>query len=85
MSEGLGVADAQSARACCFDPSGGVAWDAMPKNIVLAASVDANHRPDLMIVGQERHVRCPDHVENGQVIRDVEFSRYQRVAARPPP
>ncbi len=40
-----------------------------PENVVFAPAVDADHSKHVVVMGQERHVRRPDKVDDCQVVR----------------
>src|SRR6516164_11606200 len=44
-----------------------------PKNVVLAARVNANDGPHFVVVGPDRHSWPPDDIENGEVTRMIDF------------
>ena len=57
-----GSAQADARR---LDPARRAAY-APPEDIVLATRIDADDRPHAMIVGHDRHHRCPYDIEDGQ-------------------
>ena len=72
VAERFGVADAQERAAGGLDPAASVRQTA-PEDVVLAAAVDADHRPHLMIMRHDRHHRSPDDVEDREVVRVIEL------------
>src|SRR5712692_5676670 len=55
-----------------LDPATGLAGHPPPEDVVLAARVDADDRPHLVIVGHDGHQWFPDDVEDGEIGRPVE-------------
>ena len=68
LAQGGHVAGANGFRACGFDPILRTVLDLAPENIVLAAGVDADHSPHLMVVGFQGHHRAPHKVEDCQIV-----------------
>jgi len=73
VSKRLRVTDAQGACASRSNPTVGIALDAPPEDVVLAAGVQANHRPHSMVVRHYRHCRGPDDVEDCQIRRVIKL------------
>src|SRR5262249_5458178 len=61
---------AQRPRACGFHLAAG---KPAPEDVVLAAGIDADHRPHLMIVRHDGHPWTPDHVQDRQIVRAIEL------------
>jgi hypothetical protein len=59
----------------CFCPRSfhfATAVHTTPENVVLAPRVDSNVSPHLVIVGQQSHPRCPDDIQDREIVRAVE-------------
>src|SRR5262249_46491059 len=65
------LAFAQGLGASGLDSAARIRWQAPPQDVVFSPSVDADHRPHLMIVGHDSHVRSPDDVEDCEMTRAV--------------
>ena len=72
-SERLGVLLAQRLRAGGFHPASCILRQSAPEDVVLAAGVQADDGPHAVVVRQDRHVRRPDDVEDGQLGRVVDL------------
>src|SRR5258708_17985034 len=72
VSERLGVFFAERAGAGGFELAGGAARNATPEDVVLAAGVNTDHGPHLVIVGKQRHVGSPNNIEDGEGVRAEE-------------
>ena len=68
VAERLGVLFAKGAGAGGFEFTRWGTGDAAPEDVVFPASVNADDGPHLVIVGEERHVRAPDDIEDGEGI-----------------
>ena len=71
VAKRLGVTNAQRLGAGRFDAV--TVADATPEHIVLAAAVDTDNRPHVVIVGHDRHHRRPDHIQDREVGSVVEL------------
>src|ERR1700730_18656211 len=69
LPQGLGVPLAQRLRARGFERAHGTPRDAAPEDVVLPARIDPDHRPHLMIMRHQGHVRSSNDVENREIVR----------------
>ena len=51
-----------------FDTAIRIILAASPENVVFAPTVDADHGPHVVVVWHECHFRCPNDVENSELI-----------------
>src|SRR5262245_30731823 len=75
VAERFRVAFAQGLGACRLQLAARASRPS-PEDIVLAAAVDADHCPHAMIVRHDGHLRCPDHVEDGELGRMKQFLHF---------
>ena len=73
MAERLDIALAQGFGAGGLDLATRPLRDTAPEDVVLAAGIDADHRPHQMIVRSNRHIRPPNDIEDGQIRSVVEL------------
>src|SRR5258708_10933667 len=73
VPKGLGVLLAQRLRPGGLDPAARPIAKAPPEDIVLAAGIDADDRPHLMIMRHDRYERRADYVEDGEIAGVMEL------------
>jgi hypothetical protein len=66
VAEGFCVADTERPGASRFNAAVAIR-QAAPEHVVLAAGVDSDDRPHIVIVRHDRHHRRPDHVQDGEI------------------
>src|SRR6266487_229413 len=72
VAQGEGVAFAQRFRARGLDSATSLTREPAPQDVVLAARVDRDDGPHLVIVGHDGHPWPPDDVEDSDIRRAVE-------------
>src|SRR2546428_3377546 len=72
VAQGEGVTFAQRFRTRSFDSATSLTPQPAPQDVVLAARVDRDDGPHLVIVGHDGHPWPPDDVEDGDIRRAVE-------------
>jgi hypothetical protein len=72
-AERFGIPLAERLCARRLDLAAGGVRQPAPEDVVLAAGIDADHRPHQMVVRPDRHARAPDDVENRQIRGVIEL------------
>src|SRR5215831_9983805 len=72
VAERLGILLAQRLGTLSLELAAAGPRNAAPEDVVLAARIDADHRPHAVVMGHDGHLWCPDHVEDGQLGRVIE-------------
>jgi hypothetical protein len=73
VTKGVSIFRGQGPRAYSFQFAAMRARHPAPKDVVLSTRIDPDYRPHLMIVGHDCHMRRPNHVQDRQIARMVEF------------
>ena len=68
----LGIADPQRPAACRLDLGRTRRADAAPIHVVFGAGINADHRPDQVIMRHDRKERRPDDIEDRQIVAAIE-------------